>query len=70
MFSTTFRLSVEGSDYQNIIEKTQKELSSFLEVNVEDLGKYVSYEVDIEENKKGGSTYSYSAQVTARIKNV
>lgn len=70
MFSTTFRFKVDGSDYQNIIEKSKDELASFLDISLEDLGKYVSYEIDIEENTKPSSTYSYSAQVVARIRNV
>jgi hypothetical protein len=70
MNSATFKFRVDGSDYQNIQEKAKKELTGFMEIGSEDLGKYVSYELEIEPNTKTTSTYSYTALVTARLKNV
>ncbi len=70
MNSATFKFRVDGSDYQNIQEKAKKELAGFMEIGSEDLGKYVSYELEIEPNQKSSSTYSYTALVTARLKNV
>jgi hypothetical protein len=68
--SAVFKFRVDGSDYQNIQEKAKKELCGFIEVNLEELSKYVSYELEIEPNTKTTSTYSYTALVTARLKNV
>jgi hypothetical protein len=68
--SAVFKFRVDGSDYQNIQEKAKKELSGFIEVDLEELNKYVSYELEIEPNTKTTSTYSYTALVTARLKNV
>ena len=70
MNSATFKFRGDGSDYQNIQEKAKKELAGFMEIGSEDLGKYVSYELEIEPNQKTSSTYSYTALVTARLKNV
>ena len=70
MNSAIFKFRVDGSDYQNIQEKAKKELTGFMEIGFEDLGKYVSYELEIEPNTKTSSTYSYTALVTARLKNV
>lgn len=70
MNSAVFKFRVDGSDYQNIQEKAKKELCGFIEVNLEELSKYVSYELEIEPNTKTTSTYSYTALVTARLKNV
>ncbi len=70
MNSAVFKFRVDGSDYQNIQEKAKKELSGFIEVDLEELNKYVSYELEIEPNTKTTSTYSYTALVTARLKNV
>jgi hypothetical protein len=68
--SAVFKFRVDGSDYQNIQEKAKKELCNFIEVDLEELSKYVSYELEIEPNTKTTSTYSYTAIVTARLKNV
>jgi hypothetical protein len=68
--SAVFKFRVDGSDYQNIQEKAKKELCNFIEVDLEELSKYVSYELEIEPNTKTTSTYSYTALVTARLKNV
>ncbi len=70
MNSAVFKFRVDGSDYQNIQEKAKKELSGFIEVDLEELNKYVVYELEIEPNTKTTSTYSYTALVTARLKNV
>ena len=70
MNSAVFKFRVDGSDYQNIQEKAKKELCYFIEVDLEELSKYVSYELEIEPNTKTTSTYSYTALVTARLKNV
>jgi hypothetical protein len=70
MNSAIFKFRVDGSDYQNIQSKAKKELSGFIEVETEELSKYVTYELEIEPNLKVPSTYSYTALVTARLKNV
>jgi hypothetical protein len=68
--SAIFKFRVDGSDYQNIQTKAKKELSEFIDVDVEELSKYVAYELEIEPSLKASSTYSYTALVTARLKNV
>ncbi len=70
MNSAIFKFRVDGSDYQNIQTKAKKELSEFIDVDVEELSKYVAYELEIEPSLKASSTYSYTALVTARLKNV
>jgi hypothetical protein len=70
MNSATFKFKVEGSDYQNLQDKVKTELAGFIEVDLEDLNKYVSYELDISPIEKPATTYSYAASVTARLKNV
>ena len=70
MNSAVFKFRVDGSDYHNIQNKAEKELCGFIEIESEELGKHVSYELEIEPNLKVPSTYSYTALVTARLKNV
>lgn len=70
MNSATFKFRVDGSDYHNLKEKVQTELAGFIEIDTEELNKYVSYELDISPIEKTVSTYSYTALVTARFKNV
>lgn len=70
MNSATFKFRIDGSDYHNLQDKTKAELAGFIEVEIEDLNKYVSYELDISPVEKASSTYSYTALVTARLKNV
>jgi hypothetical protein len=70
MNSAIFKFRVDGSDYQNIQDKAKKELSGFIDIEVEELSRYVAYELEIEPSLKTTSTYSYTALVTARLKNV
>ena len=70
MNSAIFKFRVDGSDYRNLQDKAKKELAGFIEVEVEELNKYVNYELDISPSEKSASTYSYTALVTARLKNV
>jgi hypothetical protein len=68
--SAIFKFRVDGSDYQNIRDKAKKELAEFIDIELEELSKYVAYELEIEPSLKAPSTYSYTALVTARLKNV
>jgi hypothetical protein len=68
--SAIFKFRVDGSDYQNIQNKAKKELAGFIDIELEELNKYVAYELEIEPSLKTTSTYSYTALVTARLKNV
>jgi hypothetical protein len=68
--SAIFKFRVDGSDYQNIQNKAKKELAGFINIELEELSKYVAYELEIEPSLKTTSTYSYTALVTARLKNV
>jgi hypothetical protein len=68
--SAIFKFRVDGSDYQNIQNKAKKELAGFINIELEELNKYVAYELEIEPSLKTTSTYSYTALVTARLKNV
>ena len=70
MNSATFKFKVEGSDYQNLQDKAKTELAGFIVIDIEDLNKYVNYEMEISPIEKPASTYSYAALVTARLKNV
>ena len=70
MNSAIFKFRVDGSDYQNIQNKAKKELAGFINIELEELNKYVAYELEIEPSLKTTSTYSYTALVTARLKNV
>jgi hypothetical protein len=70
MNSATYKFNVVGSDYQNLQDKVKTELAGFIEVDLGDLNKYVSYELEISPIEKPASTYSYAALVTARLKNV
>ena len=70
MNSAIFKFKVDGSDYQNIQDKAKKELAEFIDIDLEELSRYVAYELEIEPSLKTTSTYSYTALVTARLKNV
>jgi hypothetical protein len=70
MNSATFKFKVEGSDYQNLQDKAKTELAGFIEIDIEDLNKYVNYEMEISPIEKPAITYLYAALVTARLKNV
>lgn len=66
MYSTTFKFKIKGSNYQEIVDKTSKEICSFLNVEVGELSKYANYEIDIEKDEQK----QYNALVAVRIKNV
>lgn len=66
MNSAIFKFKVDGDSYQDIQEKVKKGLAGFIEVEPLELNKYVNYELEIEPI----NAYSYTALVTARLKNV
>jgi hypothetical protein len=63
-----FIFEVQGDFYEELIEKSENKIAEFIDKPVEELGKHASYEIDISESSENKETYS--AKVTARIKNV
>lgn len=63
-----FIFEVQGDFYEELIEKSENKIAEFIDKPVKELGKHASYEIDISESSENKETYS--AKVTARIKNV
>lgn len=64
-----FSFSVQGGSYEDLIDKAEEKISDFIDQPLDQLNKYVSYEIDISENSSVAKT-TYEAKVNARIKNV
>lgn len=64
-----FSFNVQGESYEDLISKAELKISDFINQSVDQLNKYVSYEIDISEIGNS-SKKTYEAQVSARIKNV
>ena len=68
MISSTLRVFVDGDSYDEIIEKAEKEISDFMEIDVEEISKKVNYELLISKTEDMSSDTEYQAEVIARIK--
>lgn len=68
MSSATFRVTVYGDLYEEMREKAEEEICSFLEIDEDELPKKVNYELIIEKDDSFEAEYDYKAEVIARIK--
>lgn len=68
MNTTTIKFFVSGSNHTEVVSKTEKELSKYLDT-VEDIGKKVNYEIIIEKGIDEQSSSIYTAQVIAKVRN-
>lgn len=66
--TTIFRVTVHGDTYDEIVLQAESEISSFLEVAMEDLEKKVTYELQVEKDDAFDAEFTYKAEVIARIK--
>lgn len=65
----TFRVTVFGDTYDDILEKAEQEILSFIELeDEEDFSKKISYEIQVEKDEAFDAEFSYKAEVIARIK--
>jgi hypothetical protein len=71
MIVSNVRLLIHGSSYKEIVEKTEKKIADFLEVDFEDIESNVSFEYMMYEASNDGiSAPVFSAEVSVRVKNV
>jgi hypothetical protein len=69
MKSMTFKVAVFGDSHDEIVEKAEEEIQSFLEVSdEEDFSKRINYELLIEKDEAFDAEFIYKANVIARIK--
>jgi hypothetical protein len=63
------RLIVSGKSYEEIVEKAEKRLASFLNISVEELENKMKYEFNFyESNDDGVSPSTFTAEVYAKMK--
>lgn len=70
MRSATVKLEILGDTYLDIVNAAEIKLTEFLGVDLEDLTKYVAYEINITEAKSTAADLNYTAELIARIKDV
>jgi hypothetical protein len=71
MIVSNVRLLVHGNSYKEIVEKTEKKIANFLQVDYEDIESNASFEYMMYESSNDGlSEVIYSAEVSVRVKNV
>jgi hypothetical protein len=68
MRSATFKLTIYGDDYHELVEIAEKLISNFLNIEIEEISRYANYELLIIENTNMGDDSLYEADVTVRIK--
>jgi len=68
MNTTTMKFSVMGENHKEIVSKTEKELSKYLDTE-EDISKKVNYEIIIEKDIDEQRSSLYTAQVIAKVRN-
>ena len=65
---TTLRVSVYGDSHEEIVEKAEREICTFLEIDTEELDKKVNYELQVERDDAFDAEFDYKCEVIARIK--
>ena len=69
MKAMTFCVVVHGDTHDDIIDKAEDEIRSFLEIADEDeFNKRVNYEIQVEKDDAFDAEFDYKAEVIARIK--
>jgi hypothetical protein len=68
MAFATFRVTVYGDLYSEILENAEEEICSLLEISEEEFQGKVQYELIIEKEEEFDSEFTYKAEVIARIK--
>lgn len=66
--TTTLKVTVFGDSYEEVVEKAEKEIRVFLEIDEEELDKRVNYELQVERDDAFDAEFEYKAEVIARIK--
>lgn len=65
---STFRVTVYGDTYTEVLENAEEEICIFLEIDEADLPKRVNYECVVEKDDSFEAEFTYKAEVIARIK--
>lgn len=68
MAISTFKVTVFGDTYSEVIDCAEDEICTFLQIDIETLPKMVNYEMIIEKDDEFDSEFTYRADVIARIK--
>lgn len=70
MRSMTFKVTVFGDSYEDIVARAEDEIQSFLlaESDEDELTKKISYELFVEKDEEFDAEFTYRADVVARIK--
>lgn len=68
MSAMTFKVDVYGDSFDDLQEKAEQEISSLLQIDVEEVLKKSNYELFVSRDDDMGADYTYKAQVIARIR--
>jgi hypothetical protein len=68
MAFATFRVTVYGDLYSEIVENAEEEICSLLEISEEELQGKIQYELVIQKEEDFDSEFTYKAEVIARIR--
>jgi len=66
--SVTLKLTVYGDSYQELLEKAETSLISFLDIEPEELDNKVQFELTVTENLDEDLMHSYVGQFIAKIR--
>ena len=67
-YQSIFKFTVTGSSYKDIIEKIDKEISLFLDIEKSEVAKHVEYETLFTLGLDKSPSIKYSCEVTARVR--
>lgn len=68
MATSTFRVTVYGDSYAEVLDRAEDEICTFLEIDEDELPKKVNYECVVEKDESFEAEFTYKAEVIARIK--
>ena len=68
MKSVVLNLEIRGDSYADLIYMAEECLSNFLEVDIDEISRYVQYELQVLEDLDEETETKYVAELIARIK--
>jgi len=69
MIRSSIKIHLEGNNYKNIVEKVNSELANFLNLEVEEISRYVDCEIICEKSVDKNKDVHYSCEVIAKVRN-
>lgn len=68
--TSTFTFTVRGENHYELVSFAEERIAEFFEIEVIEVQKKLSYELNIKENQDMSSDYAYEAEIIVRGRDV